>query len=84
MADEKPLSGRIALITGASRGIGRSVALGLAGAGAHVVLLARTVGGLEEVDDEIRSGVHPGDGRCACVGGGDRVDDCGGHRSGRD
>jgi NAD(P)-dependent dehydrogenase (short-subunit alcohol dehydrogenase family) len=46
---------RIALVTGASRGIGRAVAIGLAREGAHVVLLARTVGGLEEVDDEIRS-----------------------------
>lgn len=46
---------RIALVTGASRGIGRAVAIGLAREGAHVVLLARTVGGLEEVDDEIRA-----------------------------
>ena len=49
------LADRIALVTGASRGIGRAVAIGLARAGAHVVLLARTVGGLEEVDDEIRA-----------------------------
>lgn len=48
------LEGRIALITGASRGIGRAVALAFARAGAHVVLLARTQGALEEVDDEIR------------------------------
>ena len=48
------LSGKIALVTGASRGIGRSVALGLAKAGAHVLALARTSGGLEELDDEIR------------------------------
>ena len=47
-------SGRIALVTGASRGIGRAAALALAGAGAHVILIARTVGGLEEVDDEIQ------------------------------
>lgn len=46
---------RIALVTGASRGIGRAVALGLAGAGAHVVALARTQGALEELDDEIRA-----------------------------
>jgi NAD(P)-dependent dehydrogenase (short-subunit alcohol dehydrogenase family) len=48
------LSGRIALVTGASRGIGRAAARALAAEGAHVILVARTVGGLEEVDDEIR------------------------------
>jgi NAD(P)-dependent dehydrogenase (short-subunit alcohol dehydrogenase family) len=47
---------RIVLVTGASRGIGRAAAKALAGAGAHVILVARTVGGLEEVDDEIRKG----------------------------
>ena len=52
-------SNRIALVTGASRGIGRAAALALAGAGAHVILIARTVGGLEEVDDEIqKAGGH--------------------------
>jgi NAD(P)-dependent dehydrogenase (short-subunit alcohol dehydrogenase family) len=50
----KPLSGRIALVTGASRGIGFATAIALAQAGAHVVALARTVGGLEELDDEIK------------------------------
>jgi NAD(P)-dependent dehydrogenase (short-subunit alcohol dehydrogenase family) len=50
----KPLADRIALVTGASRGIGYVVALALARAGAHVVAVARTVGGLEELDDEIR------------------------------
>lgn len=52
---DKPLNGRIALVTGASRGIGRAAAVALAKAGAHVVLTARTVGGLEEADDEIRA-----------------------------
>src|SRR6185312_1154447 len=49
-----PLADRIALVTGASRGIGYVVALALARAGAHVVAVARTVGGLEELDDGIR------------------------------
>lgn len=49
------LDGRIALITGASRGIGAETAKCLAAAGAHVILVARTVGGLEEVDDAIRT-----------------------------
>ena len=48
------LSGRIALITGASRGIGAAVARRFAAEGAHVILTARTVGGLEETDDAIQ------------------------------
>ena len=51
----KPLADRIALITGASRGIGHATALALAKAGAHVVAVARTVGGLEELDDAIKA-----------------------------
>ncbi len=50
----KPLADRIALVTGASRGIGYATARALAKAGAHVVAVARTQGGLEELDDEIR------------------------------
>src|SRR5688572_23821839 len=49
------LSGRIALVTGASRGIGAAISKALAAQGAHVILLARTQGALEEVDDEIRA-----------------------------
>jgi NAD(P)-dependent dehydrogenase (short-subunit alcohol dehydrogenase family) len=49
------LDGRIALITGASRGIGRAIALRYAQEGAHVIAVARTVGALEELDDEIKA-----------------------------
>jgi NAD(P)-dependent dehydrogenase (short-subunit alcohol dehydrogenase family) len=55
MSDLLPLAGKIALVTGASRGIGRASALALAKAGAHVVAVARTAGGLTELDDEIRA-----------------------------
>ena len=51
----KRLDGRITLVTGASRGIGRAVARRFAAEGAQLVLVARTSGGLEEVDDEIRA-----------------------------
>lgn len=50
---DKPLEGRLALVTGASRGIGAATAEALAKAGAHIVLTARTSGGLEEVEQRI-------------------------------
>ncbi|MEX0853483.1 MAG: SDR family NAD(P)-dependent oxidoreductase [Bauldia sp.] len=51
----QPLANRVIVVTGASRGIGRAAALALFEAGAHVVAVARTVGGLEELDDAIRA-----------------------------
>ena len=53
---------KIALITGASRGLGFALALELASRGWHVVAVARTVGGLEELDDAIKSSRQPGGG----------------------
>jgi NAD(P)-dependent dehydrogenase (short-subunit alcohol dehydrogenase family) len=51
----KSLENRLCLITGASRGIGAAIARRFATEGAHVILVARTVGGLEEVDDQIQA-----------------------------
>ena len=50
------LSGKLVLVTGATRGIGRAVAIAAASAGAELVITGRTIGALEEVDDEIRAG----------------------------
>ena len=52
---DKPLADRLALVTGASRGIGAATARALATAGAHVVLVARTTGGLEAVEEDIHN-----------------------------
>lgn len=54
--DSKPLAGKLALVTGASRGIGAATAEALAEAGAHVILVARTTAALEEVEERIHSG----------------------------
>lgn len=54
MADTQDLAGKVVLVTGASRGIGYASAREAARRGAHVVAVARTVGGLEELDDEIQ------------------------------
>jgi NAD(P)-dependent dehydrogenase (short-subunit alcohol dehydrogenase family) len=55
MSAQPRLAGRLALITGATRGIGRAVALAYAKEGAHLILVGRTSGALEEVDDEVRA-----------------------------
>jgi NAD(P)-dependent dehydrogenase (short-subunit alcohol dehydrogenase family) len=53
--DSKPLADRLALVTGASRGIGAAAAEALAAAGAHVILVARTAAALEEVEERIHA-----------------------------
>ena len=55
MTDSKPLAGKLALVTGASRGIGAATAEALAAAGAHVILVARTAKALEDVEERIHA-----------------------------
>ncbi len=78
MSDERPLEGKLVLVTGASRGLGRALALSAAGAGARLVLVARTVGGLEEVDDAARRlGAPPATLVPLDLGEGDPIDQLG-------
>ena len=79
-AAEGPLAGRIAVITGASRGIGAAVAERFAAAGARLVLVARTSGALEELDDRIRAlGAPPATLVPLDLRDGDALDRLGGH-----
>jgi len=55
MTDEQPFAGKLSLVTGASRGIGAATSAKLAAAGAHVILTARTISGLEEVEERIHA-----------------------------
>jgi len=55
MTDDKPFSGKVALVTGASRGIGAATAEALGAAGAHVILVARTATALEEVEERVHA-----------------------------
>ena len=55
MTESKPLAGRLALVTGASRGIGAATAEALAAAGAHVILVARTTAALEQIEERIHA-----------------------------
>lgn len=77
MKHKKPLKDRLALVTGASRGIGRAVALALAQNGAHVVIAARTIGALEELDDEIRAAGGKATLLQLDLGQGDKIDQLG-------
>src|SRR5690349_20068894 len=65
MASDKPLEGKVAIVTGASRGIGRAIALRLAQDGAILVLASRTAADLEKVASEIKSK----SGRATCLPG---------------
>ena len=59
MITDKHLDGKVALVTGASRGIGAAIAKGLAANGIHVILIARTIGALEELKITFRCKLPP-------------------------
>ena len=71
------LNGRLALVTGATRGLGRAVALSLAKAGAHVIAVGRTTGALEELDDEIQKVGEPATLLTLDLRKGDKIDGLG-------
>lgn len=72
----QPLSGRIILVTGASRGIGKAAALALAAQGAHVVAIARTLDSLESLDRECRGVGGSAEALAADMADGQRIHDC--------
>ncbi|MGQ9655983.1 MAG: SDR family NAD(P)-dependent oxidoreductase [Thermodesulfobacteriota bacterium] len=74
MSDRFDLAGRVAIVTGGGKGIGRAIALGLAGAGAKVVIAARTASEIESVAKEIRSQGGEARAHVTDVGVSDQVD----------
>lgn len=76
-APQLPLKGRLALVTGATRGLGRAIAIAYAKAGAHVIAVGRTQGALEELDDEIQKVGEPATLLTLDLRKGDKIDGLG-------